>query len=1075
MKTGQVFVSHTSDMAQFPVGRSFVQAALDAVSRAGMAPVDMRHFAAQDETPADYCQRRARECEVYVVVVGFQYGSQVPGETVSYTELEFQAATTAGIPRLVFLLDETADPSDPGEGSADPAGQFRQRLRAAGLIVRTFTSADGLELEIFHALSELSRATPAQSPVTFAALLQQWRTEIGLTPQELAQRARLSLVSVSELEHGRADIAEEATVRLLADALKLTGSRRTQFTAAAARLPAQPPGSSILSSAAGPRIWNAPRRNTDFTGRDDILRRLHDDLASDGAAVVLARAVYGLGGVGKTQIALEYAHRFKSNYDLIWWINAEQPQEVSLTLAELAGRLGLQISNSAEAAATVLDQLRRDIRGRWLLIFDNAEDPEELDPFLPTGSGHIIITSRNQGWTRHAEPLELDVFTREETVAHLMRHVPGLSAADAQRVSEAVGDLPLAVEQAAAWLAETRMPPARYAAWLETQAATALGLNKPFDYAMPVVATWNLSFDRLKQRSPAAIRLLQILAFCSPGPIDMDLLYSDEMNECLLPFDETLSEKLMLGRVIRDISRFALVTVDQGTNSLQIHRLVQAVIRSQLSQQEQVAARHEVHKILTGARPRQGETDDPANWSTYDIIWPHLVPSLADECDDPRTRQLLIDWVRYQWKHGEFESGIALGRRLEKLWTKALGADHEQTLHLQFQIGNILRSLGRFTAARELNTYVLERQRTLLGADHPHALITANGLAADVRALGNFQESLVSDQATYESFREQFGADYPRTLIAAHNLGCALRLVGDYSAALRLDEDTLARQQQVFRDDHPDVLLSMASLALDLRAAGVFRESVRLLRETWHKYRDVLGDDMTETLRTATSLAVSLRKVGQQSEAMTLAQNTYERYKRRYGIDAPDAQSCALNLACDYAALGDMAQALDLVTGVKAAHQATLGDDHPNTLVAANNEGCYLRCVGRLPEAIELTGDTLHRMRRKLGDKHPLTLPCAVNLASCHGDSGDHESAEALEGQTIALLRDVMGPDHPDTLAVQANLAVTLGQAGRDQEADELRTSISPDFSRVLGANHPDTAHFRAGQRIYRDLEEPQI
>ena len=202
-----------------------------------------------------------------------------------------------------------------------------------------------------------------------------------------------------------------------------------------------------------------------------------------------------------------------------------------------------------------------------------------------------MITSRNQAWSRHAEPVELDVFTQQESTAHLMRHVRGLDPADAARVSAAVGKLPLAIEQAGAWLAETGMPAALYVQWLETQATSALGLNKPFGYAMPVAATWDLSLSRLRERSPAAVRLLQILAFCSPGPISMTLLYGEEMIEYLLPFDETLRDKYMLGQVIRDISSLALVRIDQGSNSLQIHRLVQAVIRSQMTRQR------------TGARP----------------------------------------------------------------------------------------------------------------------------------------------------------------------------------------------------------------------------------------------------------------------------------------------------------------------------------------------------------------------------------------------------------------------------------------------------------------------------------------
>jgi hypothetical protein len=825
-----------------------------------------------------------------------------------------------------------------------------------------------------------------------------------------------------------------------------------------------------------PPIWNVPARNADFTGRGATLEMLRDKLAGGGRAVVVAQALYGLGGVGKTQLALEYAHRFMADYDLVWWVPSERAEETSGALAELARKMGLKVGdNVAEAAEAALEELRRDTTPHWLLIFDNADDPKQLEPYLPTGAGHVIITSRNQAWSHSAEPLEVDVFTMDESVAHLLRHVPELDLADAQRVADALGNLPLAVEQASAWLEQTGMPARTYVDQLTTQSTRILALNQPPDYPMPVVATWNLSFGQLKSRSPAAVRLLQLCAFFSPGPISMDLLYSDEMNESLLPFDETLTEKLMLGRVIQDISRFALVKVDQGTNSLQIHRLVQAVMRSQMSDQEQADARHEVHRILAGARPRRGETDDPANWSTYNIIWLHLGPSQAEECDDPRTRQLLIDWVRYQWKHGEFESALSLARRLENLWTHQLGPDHPQTLHLQFQIANVLRSQGRFGDARDLDTYVLERQRAVLGTDHPHTLITANGLGADLKALGDFQEALTLDRETYESFKEQFGEDYPRALAAAHNLATSLRLVGDYSAARVLDEETLDRQRRVLGRDHPNTLLSAESLAHDLRAAGAFRDAVDMLRDTWEKYRAVLGDDMTDTLRTATSLAVSLRKAGEQSEARNLAEDTYERYKRRYGSDAPDAQSCALNLACDYAAVDDMPKALDLVTGVKAVLQASLGDDHPNTLIAANNLACYLRVIGRLPEALALTDDTLSRMRGKLGDHHPLSLSCAVNLANCHGDNGDLQTAEALERQTIALLQDVLTPDHPDTLVCEANLAVTLRQAGRESDAEELRARIFADVSRVLGASHPDVAQLHKWQRINRDLEPQQI
>jgi CO dehydrogenase nickel-insertion accessory protein CooC1 len=876
---------------------------------------------------------------------------------------------------------------------------------------------------------------------------------------------RVSDVRISEPfgEYSHVDLARM-------DAAQATARLLWAFDRPAQHLPGTGHPDEPRFPSALPVIWGGPTRNADFTGRAEMIEQLRDRLAGSGAAA-LPQALCGLGGAGKTQLAQEYAHRFAADYDLVWWVESEHAEEISQSLADLAHRLGLRVGEIvAEAAETALEELRRDSGPRWLLIFDNADNPKQVEPWLPMGNGHVIITSRNQGWTNTAEAIEVDVFSRPESVAHLLHHVPLMDRGDADQVAEALGDLPLAIEQASAWLQETGMPAGEYVAELSTRATRILGMNQPSDYPTSVVATWNMSFDRLRERSPAAVRLLQILAYCSPGPVSRSLLVRDATIQALLPYDPVLSERLMIDRVIRDISRFALVKVDQGTKSLQIHRLVQAVIRAQMSEQERLDSRHELHKILVDARPDEGEIDDPANWSTYEVIWPHLGPSVAEECVESSTRQLLIDWVRYQWQIGDYEACLNLANRLEETWSRQLGPDDPQTLLLRFHIANVLRSQGRFREAYDLDRAVLGRQREVLGRDHLHTSMTAGSLAADQRALGDFQSALKSDKVTYASLREQFCEDHPRTLMLAANLAIAYRLNGHYREARRLDQDTLERRRAESGDLHPYTLDTAANLALDLRAGGEFRESALLLRETLGKYLEVLGEDMIESLDTATSLSVSLRKAGEQAEAMKLAQDTYLRYLRRHS-QSPERRLCALNLACDYAADGDFNRALELASEVKATLASNLGEDHPNTLVAVNNLACYLRAVGRSAEALSLAGDATARMRQTLGEQHPMTLSAEVNLSNCLADTAELAAAEELQRGTVAALTRVIGARHPDTLVCQANLAITLRDLGRAGEAAELTASVLAALEGLLGKGHPDIAQLQAGQRINRDLE----
>ena len=206
--------------------------------------------------------------------------------------------------------------------------------------------------------------------------------------------------------------------------------------------------------------------------------------------------------------------------------------------------------------------------------------------------------------------------------------MPTLTTENALSIGTELGFLPLAVEQAAACLKATGVSAERYLEMLGKQTTEVLAMGTPVDYPATVASTWDLSLAELKQSSPAAVRMLELCAFFAPDPISLDMIYSDEMARLLAHFDDNLRGKLALGEVVQELSRFALAKVDQSNNTLQVHRLVQAVIRSRMTPGERAKTCHDVHSILCGAMP-EGSTDDPRNWPKFDQILPHIFPSLA--------------------------------------------------------------------------------------------------------------------------------------------------------------------------------------------------------------------------------------------------------------------------------------------------------------------------------------------------------------------------------------------------------------------------------------------------------------
>ncbi|WP_433396313.1 FxSxx-COOH system tetratricopeptide repeat protein [Streptomyces sp. CA-146814] len=825
-----------------------------------------------------------------------------------------------------------------------------------------------------------------------------------------------------------------------------------------------------------PRIWNVPPRNPGFTGRSLVLERMRDQLGG-GMAVVLPQpqTLYGLGGVGKTQVALEYVHRFMADYDLVWWISSEQGDDVVASLAELAVRLGAQGGEDMAAASQeAVDLLRRGVPSeRWLLVFDNADDPETLRRYFPQGgSGHILVTSRNQSWSQHGDALPVDVFLREESVEHLQRRAPGLSDEDADQVATAVGDLPLAVEQAAAWIAETATPIDTYLEQLARQAPQVLALNQPAGYPEPVAATWNISIARLKDRSPAAVRLLQLCAFFAPEPISANLLYSKEMIEALKPYDSSLQEKLVLGRVIREIGRFALAKVDQVSNSIQVHRLVQAVIKAQLSEEEQREARHVVHRILAGARPDDDEPiDNPETWPRFAAIWPHLGPSDARNCKEPETRRLLIDRVRYLWKRGDIRTAGALGEELREVWQETLGERDLQYLYLCFHLSNILRTRGRYVEAKELDEFTLDRQREVLGAEHPHTYMTTSSLAIDLGLLGDYGRAIELATEAHEGFGQIFHDAHPRTLAAANNLALNLRSIGQYARAREIDQDVYDRRTEVLGAKHPYSLSSAMNLARDLREVGRYEDSVGLLSRTYESFKETLGRTYPTTLSAAKSLAVSLRRAGRFEDAHRLTVATRARYRAKYTSANPDSLACDLNLAADLFAAGDAVQARDTAQEVVDQYMKVPGEKHPYTLAAQNNLGVYLSGTGEAERSEQILKLVVASMRERFGREHPNTLFCVMNLANATADRGDLPLVLETEQRLAVQLRQALGAHHPETLAMISNMAVTLDAMGRGEEAAQVRAELLGELSRQLGDEHPLTQIARDERRFRRELE----
>jgi hypothetical protein len=384
--------------------------------------------------------------------------------------------------------------------------QMQQATTTAGRTIAVLSPA-----YFGSAFSEAEwRAAFAKDPTGEEGLLVPVRVQECAPPGLLASRVYVDLV----------DTDEPTAERLLLAGVDKTGARPTKVP-----FPGEPGGVTVGESGRfpglGPAVSNLPARNLNFSGRGGLLERLHASLqAGSAAAVVPMGALHGLGGVGKTELALEFAHRFASDYDVTWWVPAELPTSATAALAGLANRLGVkEVADQAEMVAGLFDRLRQ--RDRWLLVYDNAERPDRLVGLLPQGGGgQVLVTSRWNAWGRQATPLRVNVLAREESTAFLARRIGSEDQAALDELAELLGDLPLALEEAAAYLEETGVGLDEYLGLVRNRARELFGLERPpadeHGDQRRVATVWSLSLHRVHQEALAAEALLSLCAFLAP-------------------------------------------------------------------------------------------------------------------------------------------------------------------------------------------------------------------------------------------------------------------------------------------------------------------------------------------------------------------------------------------------------------------------------------------------------------------------------------------------------------------------------------------------------------------------------
>ena len=819
----------------------------------------------------------------------------------------------------------------------------------------------------------------------------------------------------------------------------------------------------------------------------------------------------GMRGSGKTQLAATVTTRCEEeDWPIVAWINAASREKLIADLYELALRIGINAPKDIPPETIIrrfLDQLRSAHAADRLFVFDNVENFDDLKDLIPDGKGVrvIITTTRHLDWNSLGwHPITVGVFERDQSITLLCERTGDANRDAANQIASTLGDLPVAITQAAATARNERFTLTEYLRSLNSLPLAATIDKQEGEYYPKAISTalWlacKATIDSIKKKNSTQgqlslhqISTLSLLA--APGvPIAWLEDYNDTENA-----KKSLSA--LLNSSVCQISadrKKALIHRLQGRVFRENHLSSEIEMNNAISTAISVLESISAHTQASPDREQQ-ETQNLIEQLSIIASQEHSLPLFTD----PTIATILARTLKKAWRFGMHQIALSLLNPLTKA-SDALGLDHpdiitsrnsladayllegqtEKAVALVQQnlkhsgnplgstdpatlsplntLANASRDRGNFEDAASLFEKILTDRIRILGPNHPDILTSRNNLAGTQQEMGRLEEAITQYEQNLEDSERILGPNHPGTLTFRNNLAGAYQEVGRLHEAITLYEQILADRTRILGPDHPDALASLNKLANAYHAAGRLQDALELLNQNLINRLRFLGPDHLSTLAARNYLASVLRDAGRVNESIAQHKHNLENRIRALGPDHPDTLASLNNLANAYQAAGRLDEAITLHEQNLTDQFRVLGPNHPNTLTSRNNLANAYQAAGRLDEAITLHEQNLTDQFRVLGPNHPNTLTSRNNLASAYRDTGRIEEAITLHEQNLEDRIHILGPNHPDTLISRNNLASAYRDTGRIEEAIPLYEQTLTDSIRILGAHHPHTVTTR--------------